>query len=142
MVQAGALAVGRSKPFVGRLVEIHAGLGELLDRAMPDEVAVEGLFEAKNARSALVLGHARGVILLAVASRGHAVHEYAPREVKKAVVGHGNADKEQVRDMVRILLGHPSPIRPLDASDALAIAICHAHSRKLRSFGAVPVSAR
>jgi len=114
-----------------RLARIHRGLVEVLAQHRPHEVAVESLFQARNARSALLLGHARGVALLAVAQHGLGVFEYAPRAVKKALVGTGGAEKHQVQTMVSLVLGLSEPVRPLDASDGLAIAICHAHSRRL-----------
>ena len=100
-------------------------LTEVVDRFNPEAMAVEDLFNAKNARSSLILGHARGVILLAGARAGLPVAEYAPREVKKALTGNGAATKEQVRFMVMRLLNiKESP--PLDQSDALAVALAHA----------------
>ena len=131
LVCAGAIQCASDSPLPDRLVRIFAGIDEVAEEHRPHEVAMESLFYAKNARSALLLGHARGVALLAVARRHLSVHEYAPREVKKALVGYGDADKKQVEHMVRLLLTVTQPIRPLDASDGLAIAICHAHSRRL-----------
>jgi crossover junction endodeoxyribonuclease RuvC len=91
-------------------------------------VVVENLFYAKNVRSALVLGHARGVAVLAAVEAGLPLIEYTPAEIKLAVVGYGRADKSQIQQMVKLLLGLSSPPRPHDAADALAIAICHAHA--------------
>ena len=90
-------------------------------------VAVEDLFYARNARSALKLGHVRGVVLLAASEAGLPVSEFTPAEVKRAVVGYGRAEKPQVRQMVMLLLGLSDPPSPLDVSDALAVAVCHAH---------------
>ena len=108
-----------------RLLAIHTELSGVIDRFNPEAMAVEDLFNAKNARSSLVLGHARGVILLAGASAGVPVAEYAPREVKKALTGNGAAAKEQVRFMVMRLLSLKESL-PLDQSDALAVALTHA----------------
>jgi crossover junction endodeoxyribonuclease RuvC len=92
-------------------------------------VAVESLFHAVNARSALKLGHARGVAILAAVEAGCDVVEYTPAEVKRAVVGYGRAEKHQVQQMIKLLLGLAKVPTPHDASDALAVAICHLHSR-------------
>ncbi len=120
----------REEPFEQRLAAIHRGLARVIAEYAPGEVAVEGVFQAKNARSALLLGHARGVALLAAAQAGLPVHEYSPASVKKALVGGGRATKEQVRSMVAALLDHDRDLA-LDASDALAVAITHLHSRRL-----------
>ena len=108
-----------------RLSHLHHHLSSVLDEHRPDAVAVESVFHAKHARSALVLGHARGVLLLAAAQRELPIHEYAPAAVKKAVTGDGSAGKDQVRKMVELLLAQ-SVTGPNDQSDALAVAICHA----------------
>ena len=101
-------------------------------------MVVESLFHATNVKSALKLGHVRGVALLAGVSRGVSVHEYSPLEVKQAVVGYGRADKQQVQRMVAMLLELATPPEPNDAADALAIAICHANH--LRVAAKVPSS--
>jgi crossover junction endodeoxyribonuclease RuvC len=119
-------------PLAERLAAIDRQLRDLLAQAQPDEVAIESLFHAKSARSAIVLGHARGIVLVAARSSGALVAEYAPREVKMAVTGAGGADKVRVRAMVgRLIAGVPSALS-LDAADALAVAICHAHRRSDR----------
>src|SRR6185295_3101737 len=94
----------------------------------PDCVAIESLFYANNVRSALKLGHARGVAMLAAVEAGCPVVEYTPAEIKRAVVGYGRAEKHQVQQMIKLLLGLPKPPSPHDAADALAVAICHLHS--------------
>lgn len=109
----------------GRLAHLHRELCLILDEHRPDAVAVEAVFHAKHARSALILGHARGVLLLAAAQRELPIFEYAPAAVKKAVTGDGSSAKDQVRKMVQLLLG-TEVTGPLDQSDALAVAICHA----------------
>lgn len=109
-----------------RLAALFAGLEEIIRESRPDVVAVEGVFTHKNARSALVLGHARGVALLCAANAGLLVEEYPPATVKKSVVGNGRAHKRQIQTMVGALLGIPGP-RLSDAADALAIALCHIH---------------
>ncbi len=136
-----AIAFGTIEPprglrFLERLPRIASALESLLDRMRPDEAAVEDLFLGRNGRVALQLGHVRGVALLPLLRSGISVHEYAPRLVKKAVTGYGAAEKEQVRLMVRNLLGlHERPL-PVDASDALAVAICHAHAALSRRWRA------
>jgi crossover junction endodeoxyribonuclease RuvC len=99
-----------------------------LSECQPKCVVVENLFYATNARSALKLGHARGVAILAAVEAGCEVLEYTPAEVKRAVVGYGRADKRQVQQMIKVLLGLDRVPSPHDAADALAIAICHVHS--------------
>jgi crossover junction endodeoxyribonuclease RuvC len=111
-----------------RLTILFAGLGEVLERFRPEEAAVEETFVNVGARSALILGQARGVALLAPAMRGLPVSEYAANLVKKSVVGTGHADKDQIQLMVRTLLP-TADFKGADAADALAIAICHAHHR-------------
>ena len=127
----GVIRVDADASLGVRLTELYRRVGEVLGRYDPAEVVIEQVFTARNVRSALVLGHARGVLLLAAAGSGCEVHEYAPRAVKKAVAGYGQADKVQVAEMVQSLLGLPK--RPAqDAADALALAICHAPSRGIR----------
>ena len=126
MVTCGTVST-TSAAFSDKLFEIHRRLVELLAEYRPDAVAIEGIFYAANVRSALKLGHARGVAMLAAAQAGLAVVEYTPAEVKRAVAGHGRAEKSQVQQMVKLLLGLADVPSPHDAADALAIAICHVH---------------
>ena len=126
-VACGALSTPAGLSLPERLLAIHAGLVEALETASPDCVAVENLFHARNARSALTLGHARGVAVLAAVQRGLPVVEYTPAEIKLSVVGYGRAEKSQVQQMITLLLGLDSPPTPYDAADALAVAVCHAH---------------
>ena len=128
LVACGAIAPPPGAAFTDRLLAIHKALGVLLRRHRPDCVVVENVFHAANVRSALKLGHARGVALLTAAEGGFPVVEYTPAEVKLAVVGYGRAEKRQVGEMVRLLLGLTGVPEPHDAADALAIAICHVHS--------------
>ena len=115
-------------PFAERLLAIGQRLDEVIDRLKPEVCAVEETFYAVNVKSALKLGHVRGVALLSAARAGLKVFEYSPLEVKLALVGYGRAEKRQVQEMVRLLLGLKEPPQPLDASDALATAICHIHT--------------
>lgn len=128
LVACGSLAGPARAAFPDKLQAIHAGLLALLERHRPDCVAVENIFYARNVRSALRLGHARGVALLAAAESGLAIVEYAPAEIKRAVVGYGRAEKHQVQQMVKLLLGLDAPPSPHDVADALAVAICHLQS--------------
>lgn len=107
-----------------KLSHIYTELKKIIEATKPDAMAIEEVFLANNARSALILGHARGVAMLAASSSGIPVHEYSTREIKKAVVGYGNADKNQVAQMVKNLLKLPE-VAASDAADALAAAICH-----------------
>ena len=128
LVVCGAITAGAADSFPNRLARIYRELTGLLSKTRPDCVAVENVFHAVNARSALKLGHARGVAILAAVEAGCAVVEYTPAEVKRAVVGYGRADKHQVQQMIKLLLGLTKAPAPHDAADALAVAICHVHS--------------
>ena len=132
VVDYGVIRTIPDTPLAQRLLLISARLQELIARHAPDEVAVEDVFVAKNAQSSLKLGQARGAILLTVAQAGLPVAEYTPLEVKQSAVGYGRADKEQVQQMVKALLRLKEIPTPDDAADALAIAICHHHSVKVR----------
>jgi crossover junction endodeoxyribonuclease RuvC len=116
-------------PLPERLSRIHAETARLIEKHRPDEVAVENVFQSKNVKSALKLGHARGVTLLAAAQAELPIFEYAPREVKQSVVGTGSATKLQVASMVDRLLGLGGEKLLEDESDAVAVAICHLHKR-------------
>ena len=128
LVVCGAITALASDSFPQRLARIHDELGRLLNGCAPDCVAIEALFHAANVQSALKLGHARGVAVLAAVQAGCPVVEYTPAEIKRAVVGYGRAEKHQVQQMIRLLLGLAQPPSPHDAADALAVAICHLHS--------------
>jgi len=129
IVMCGAVSAPASASFSDKLFEIHRRLVELLAECRADSVAIENIFYAANVRSALKLGHARGVAMLAAAEAGLTVIEYTPAEIKRAVVGYGRAEKQQVQHMVKLLLGLPAVPSPHDAADALAVAICHVHSQ-------------
>lgn len=131
-VDCGCIRPGAGLAFEDRLVFIYDRLSKILEQSAPDAVAIESTFFGKDAQAAAKLGQARGVILLAVRQAGLPVAHYPPAEVKKAVVGGGQATKEQVRFMVCRLLGLRELPGPLDASDALAIALCHLHQAALR----------
>ncbi len=127
LLDHGVLRPGSRKALEDRLKVIYDGLCEVIDRSRPELVAVETAFGGRFPKAALVLGHARGVALLAAANRGLQVWEYAPREVKMAIVRAGGASKQQVQYMVRAMLELGSETMPEDASDALAVALCHYH---------------
>jgi crossover junction endodeoxyribonuclease RuvC len=127
-VTCGALAPAPHAAFPDRLRAIHDGLLDLLRASSPACVAIENLFHARNVRSALTLGHARGVAVLAAVEAGLPVVEYTPAEIKLAVVGYGRAEKAQLQHMLKLLLGLDTAPSPHDAADALAVAICHAHA--------------
>ena len=128
-VASGCIRAGAG-PLPERLGRIHAGLRELIETHRPDEVAVEKVFVYRSAESALKLGHARGAVMLTAVMAGLPLAEYAAPKVKQAVTGSGRADKAQVAQMVTTLLAL-SATPQADAADALAIALCHAHSRSL-----------
>ena len=129
LVEFGAISSdARVTPFADRLLRINQKLEEVIGRLKPHVCAVEGTFFAVNVRSALKLGQVKGVVLVTAARSGLPVFEYSPLEIKAAVVGYGRAEKSQVQEMVRVILGLSERPSPLDASDALAVAICHAHS--------------
>lgn len=119
--------------FPQRLLAISRKLEEVIERLRPEACAVEDTFYAVNVKSALKLGQARGAVLVAAARAGVEVFEYSPLEIKSALVGYGRAEKQQVQEMVRILLGLKTAPEPLDASDALAIAICHVNVASTRA---------
>ena len=129
-VACGVVKTTPSYPFANRLNEIFEGINEVVQVHIPVVAAIEDVFLATNPRSALKLGHARGAAVVAVMQNGLAVFDYSPRAVKQGVVGYGQAAKEQVQHMVRVLLGlSGSP--SADAADALAVAICHANQFQL-----------
>jgi crossover junction endodeoxyribonuclease RuvC len=125
MIVCDVITTPAGMPLAQRLQQIYQGLSEVIATYQPNEAAMEELFFAKNARTALTVGHARGVAMLALANGGLTVAEYTPKQVKQAVTGYGSADKVQVGEMVRILLNLRAVPRPDDAADAAAVAICH-----------------
>lgn len=130
----GAITTPSDLPLPDRLVLIHRELGSLIDRYKPDHAAVEQLFFNKNVRTALAVGHARGVIMLTLAQANVRIFEYTPLEVKQAVTGSGRADKRQVQQMITLLLGLDKIPKPDDVADALAIAVCHQHSARIAAL--------
>jgi crossover junction endodeoxyribonuclease RuvC len=133
LVDYGTVRTSSDAPLPQRLQVLYRGLGQVISSREPSAVAVEKLFFNKNVRTAMTVGQARGVALLAVAEAGLPVHEYTPLEVKQAVCGYGRASKEQIQKLVQMLLGLDSIPQPDDAADAIAIAICHIHSSPLQA---------
>jgi crossover junction endodeoxyribonuclease RuvC len=138
IVVCGAISTTAAASFADKLLLIHSRLADLLGECRPDCVAIENVFHSVNVRSALKLGHARGVAMLAAVETGTPVFEYTPAEIKRAVVGYGRAEKAQVQHMIKLILRLPAVPSPHDAADALAVAICHLHSQvPARAVGAV-----
>jgi crossover junction endodeoxyribonuclease RuvC len=133
VVDYGTFVTPAGLPAPKRLSMLYHRLQEMLLLHHPDSAAVEKLFFQSNVKTAIAVGQARGVLLLALAESGLEVSEYTPNEVKQAVTGYGSADKKQVQEMVRVLLAMPHIPRPDDAADALAIAITHLHTRRYQS---------
>ncbi len=136
IVVCGAISSPAQASFPDKLHRIHSQLTLILAECRPTCVAIEDVFFSVNARSALKLGHARGVAMLAAVEAGVPVFEYTPAEIKRAVVGYGRAEKAQVQHMIKLLLGLVEVPQPHDAADALAVAICHVHTQR-PSRGAV-----
>lgn len=130
-VASGRISPPASKPLHYRLRSIYESLSDVIAQYRPDDVVVEKIFFAKGAKSALHLGHARGVALLAAASHDVPLHEFSALEVKKAVVGYGRAEKRQVQEMVKVILNIRIPLSP-DSADALALALCYTNALKFR----------
>ena len=128
----GVFETRAGEPMPARLQSIHAGLSALIRETVPEAMAVEELFFSRNTTTALSVGQARGVVLLAAAQAGLPVYEYKPAEVKQALVGYGGASKAQIQEMERMMLGLAEAPRPDDAADAIAVAICHLHGQRLR----------
>ncbi len=130
MVEFGIISTPKEEAAHHRLVQLYDEMKKIIKRHKPDSVGVEKLFFQRNISTAIAVGQARGVLMLAIAQAGLDVAEYTPNEVKQAVAGYGSADKKQVQEMVRVLLSMPSIPKPDDAADALAIAITHIHTRR------------
>lgn len=128
----GCIKTESNLTFPERIKIIYDKLTDLIDRYRPTDLAVEELFFNKNVKTAILVGQARGVEILAAVNRGLEVYEYTPLQVKQAVVGYGRAEKEQVQEMVRVLLNLNEKPKPDDVADALAVAICHGLSLKFK----------
>jgi crossover junction endodeoxyribonuclease RuvC len=133
MLAAGVIRTQSRDPLEARLLAIGRGLREVIGKYSPECAAVEDVFHAANPKTVIKLAHARGVALLAIAEAGIPLGNYSPLEVKRSIVGYGRAEKEQVQMMVRSLLGLTAEITSQDASDAVAVAICHANHSAIRA---------
>jgi len=134
LVQFGVLTTKAGVPLPQRLRSIFLGINQLMDIYEPDEVAFEELFFSKNVTTGMDVSAARGAALAAASTRTENLFEYTPMQVKQAVTGHGKADKLQVQTMVKLLLGMEDIARPDDAADALAVALTHAQSARMRQL--------
>jgi crossover junction endodeoxyribonuclease RuvC len=134
LVAYGVVRTPAKTPIARRLLQLHDELAEILREYRPDEAAVEELFFSTNARTAIVVGEARGVVILTLAEASLPIAEYTPLQVKQAITGYGQADKAQVQQMVSLLLNLRYVPQPDDAADALAISVCHHHSAKLAAL--------
>lgn len=134
LVASGVITTPSTLSLPERLLVLRDELSQLIAGHQPQVAAVEELFFGRNARTALMVGHGRGVALLTLAEAGLAVHAYTPVQVKQAIVGYGQADKRQVQEMVRLLLHLEDVLRPDDAADAAAVALCHLHSLRLNNL--------
>lgn len=138
LIDFGVVSTTKAQAMPERLVRVYEVIWELIRAHAPDVLAIEQLFFARNVTTALAVGQARGVVLLAAAQHGMPVVEYKPSEVKQAVSGYGNADKAQMQEMVRIQLGMDAIPRPDDAADALAVALCHVQSSRMSRLYGTP----
>ncbi|HYX29063.1 MAG TPA: crossover junction endodeoxyribonuclease RuvC [Pyrinomonadaceae bacterium] len=127
LIEFGSIKLSASQSFSSRLLKINRALEEIIDRLCPDACAIEEAFYSVNPKVTLKLGQVRGVVLLVAEKASLDIGEYSPRLVKQSVVGYGNAEKQQVQQMVRVLLSLTTVPEPHDAADALAVAICHFH---------------
>lgn len=134
LIECGVIRTDSKKSLPEKLKQIFEGLSEIIAKKSPDELAIEETFYSKNAKSALVMGQARGVAILAGACAKIPVWEYSPKEVKCSIVGRGDASKLQVQYMVKNLLGLKDLPQPQDAADALAVALCHAQKMRVKSI--------
>ena len=134
LVDYGVITTPAGQPLPERLQTIYSGLVDVAGKHQPQQAAVEELFFSRNVRTALSVGHARGVALLALVDAGLAIYEYKPLEIKQAITGYGGADKQQVQEMVRLLLNLDQVPQPDDAADAVAVAVCHIHSARMTAL--------
>lgn len=130
----GVIQTPANLPMPERLVLLYDKLNEIIDLHRPDSGAVEMLFFQRNVKTAITVGQGRGVVMLALAQAGLPTSEYTPLEIKQALTGYGGAEKQQIQEMVRMLLNLVKTPQPDDAADALAVAICHLHSMKIKDL--------
>ena len=137
LIQYGVLTTQAGQPTPQRLRSIFTGVQQLMDTFQPEEVAFEELFFSKNITTGMAVSAARGAALVAVAQKTDEIYEYTPMQVKQAVTGHGKADKTQVQQMVKALLGMREIAKPDDAADAIAVAITHANSMRMKHLSKI-----
>lgn len=133
-LEYGAITTDSKEDMFLRFKKIHDELSEIIDRTKPDAMAIEELFFNSNQKTAINVAQARGVLLLSALNKNIPIFEYTPLQVKQATVGYGRAEKVQVQQMVKMLLGLEKIPKPDDTADALAIAVCHAHSNKMNNY--------
>jgi len=134
VIDYGAITTEAGMPLPKRLLHLNNRLEEIIISHKPDVIAIEELFFNKNIKTALTVGHGRGVAILAAAKSGLEVFEYTPLQVKQAVVGYGRAEKAQVQQMIKAILNLSAIPKPDDVADALAVAVCHAHSYRMGTY--------
>ncbi len=128
LLDYGAITTNAGTLFEYRIKDVYDGINELINKYNPDAISIEQLFFTSNQKTAIMVAQARGVVLLAATNHGIPIYEYTPLQVKQSVVGYGRAEKKQVMEMTRIIMGLDKVPKPDDAADALAVAICHGHS--------------
>ncbi len=134
LIQYGVLSTAAHSPTPQRLRSIFAGVNQLMDMFNPDDVAFEELFFSKNVTTGMAVSAARGVALVAAAQRTENLYEYTPMQIKQAITGYGRADKKQIQNMVKLLLHMDEIAKPDDAADALAVALTHANSARMKNL--------
>lgn len=131
MIDYGIVSTPKEENLAVRLAMLEKGIKQIIEKFEPDEIAVEELFFAKNVKTGIAVAHARGVILLTAIKECGKIYEYTPLQIKQALTGYGRAEKNQIQQMVKTMLGLKGIPRPDDAADALAVALCHAQTNKL-----------
>ena len=134
VIQYGAITTSSKMPTSERLKKIYRELNDLIIKYSPEAIAIEELFFNTNAKTALLVGQARGVAILAAADNDKEIYEYTPLQVKQGVVGYGRAEKRQIQEMIKMILNLEAIPKPDDVVDALAIAVCHAHSGNFKDL--------
>ncbi len=134
MIDYGIVSTHKDESLPVRLTMLEKGVKQIIDKFKPDEIAIEELFFAKNVKTGIAVAHARGVVLLTAVKECGKIFEYTPLQIKQALTGYGRAEKNQIQQMVKTMLGLNGIPRPDDAADALAVALCHAQTNKFGSM--------
>ncbi len=134
VVDYGIVQTPKAESLAKRLQMLEQAINQIIDNFKPDEICMEELFFAKNVKTAIAVAHARGVLLLTANKACEKIYEYTPLQIKQALTGYGRADKKQIQKMVATLLGLNAVPKPDDAADALAVALCHAQTNRLKEF--------